>query len=496
MGTRIDGRRRPGLCRLALAAALALAPLAVSAGAGAAAERLVKVGGGAVESLSVTKGKSETMRTTASFADLVVGDPEIADVVPLTDQSFYVLGKSVGQTNVTVYDGKKQLIGIVDVEVGHDVDRLQAELVKRVPGGAIRSSSVNGKIMLSGTVPDATSVERAVTIAKQFGPDVINSLSVGTSQQVMLEVRFVEVKRTAGRELGINWAVGRNNISGVNVGAGGSQKVTLPAGSSTGGLFAGAGGLLSSSAPYASAVVQLVADGVNVDALIRALESRGIARRLAEPNLVALSGDTASFLAGGEIPIPVAADDNKVTVSYKTYGVGLSFTPTVLDRGQINLKIIPEVSEVDTSDYYGTSNLNVPSFVVRRANTTVELRDGQSLAIAGLLQAKSATAVQQLPWVGSLPVIGPLFRSTNFQKDETELVILITPRLVRPVPPGVALQAPTDTLKPATDRDIFLNGKLETRDDLTRFVAAGGRRPLLTGHILDTAKGTAYAAAR
>jgi pilus assembly protein CpaC len=496
---RIDRRRPRAVAFVALVAALAVAPvpspIAGGVGTAVAAERLVKVGGGAVEQLRVTKGKSETMRMSASFADLVVGDPDVADVVPLTDQSFYVLGKAVGQTNITVYDGKKQLVGIVDVEVSHDAARLQEELSKRVPGGSIRASSVNGKILLSGTAPDATGVERAVTIAKQFGPDVINSVSVGTSQQVMLEVRFVEVKRNAGRELGVNFTGKSSSITNT-LSDGGNTSGTLPNGQSAGGLFTGAASLLSGSAPYGTGVVQLVADNLNVDLLIRALEERGVARRLAEPNLVALSGDTASFLAGGEIPIPVAAEDNKVTVTYKTYGVGLAFTPTVLDRGQINLKIIPEVSEIDTTDYYGTGTINVPSFVVRRANTTVELRDGQSLAIAGLLQSKSASAVQQLPWVGNLPVIGPLFRSTSFQKDETELVILITPRLVRPVAPGTALRTPADKLRPGTDRDIFLDGKLETRDDLVRFIAAGGRRPLLTGHILDLETGDKHVVQR
>lgn len=497
MGTRMDFRRRP-LRRLLLAGALALAPLvATGVSAFAAGERVVRVGNGStVESLHLTKGKSETMRISTSFADLVVGDPEIADVVPLTDQSFYILGKAVGQTNVTVYDGKKQLLGIVDIEVGHDADKLQDELSKRVPGGSIRASTVNGKIMLTGTVPDAPAVERAVTIAKQFGPDVINSISVGQSQQVMLEVRFVEVKRNAGRELGINVTAKSSKITGDTLSSGGGTSGTLPASGGAAGLFTGASALLSGSAPFASGVVQLVAGGVKVDALVRALEERGLARRLAEPNLVALSGDTASFLAGGEIPIPVSAEDNKVTVTYKTYGVGLAFTPTVLDHGQINLKIIPEVSEIDSTNYYPTGSINVPSFVVRRASTTVELRDGQSLAIAGLLQSKSETTVQQLPWVGTLPVIGPLFRSSSFLKDETELVILITPHLVRPVPPGVALRAPTDMLKPGTDKDVFVDGKLETRDDLNRFVAAGGRRPLLTGHILDNVKGEFHAAAR
>jgi pilus assembly protein CpaC len=463
-----------------------------------AGERILKVGGGSVEQLRVTKGKSDTMRTSTSFADLVVGDPEIADVVPLTDQSFYVLGKGVGQTNISVYDSKKKLVGIVDVEVGHDAERLQQELTQRVPGSTIRASTVNGKIMLSGTAPDATSVERAVTIAKQFGPDVINSLSVGTSQQVMLEVRFVEVQREAGRDLGINF--GSHSKSQIyNPAANGYEgpgKVTYTNGANAAGLFTGAAALLSGGAPYAEALVQLAGNGLNIEALIRALEEKGVARRLAEPNLVALSGDTASFLAGGEIPIPISNTDGQVSISYKTFGVGLAFTPTVLDKGQINLKIIPEVSELDYSNAVTLSNTSIPSLVVRRANTTVEMRDGQSLAIAGLLQTTNSTAIQQMPWIANVPVLGTLFRSTSFQKHETELVVIITPHLVRPVAPGMALKTPIDQMKPGTDAQVFGEGKPETRDDLQRFIEKGGSRPLLTGHIIADPKGEKNVAAR
>jgi pilus assembly protein CpaC len=487
---------RPSLLLMGLALA---GPAFVSAPTGVQAlERLLKVSGGSVEQMRVTKGKSETIRTQTSFADLVVGDPEIADVVPLTDQSFYVLGKGVGQTNISVYDSKKQMIGIVDIEVGHDAQRLQEEISQRISGATIRASTVNGKIMLSGTAPDASSVERAMTIAKQFGPDVINSLSVGTSQQVMLEVRFVEVQRDAGRDLGINFGSHNSNITFNPAASGyeGAGKITYPTGTNTGGLFTGAAALLSGNAPYASALVQLAGNGFNIEALVRALEEKGVARRLAEPNLVALSGDTASFLAGGEIPIPIANTDGQVTISYKTFGVGLAFTPTVLDKGQINLKIIPEVSELDYSNAITLSNTSIPSLVVRRANTTVEMRDGQSLAIAGLLQTTNSTAIQQMPWIANMPVLGALFRSTSFQKHETELVVIITPHLVRPVAPGMALKTPIDEMKPGTDAQVFAMGKPETRDDLQRFIAKGGNRPLLTGHIIADPKGEKNVASR
>ncbi|MEJ1159513.1 type II and III secretion system protein family protein [Prosthecomicrobium sp. N25] len=458
-----------------------------AAGPAEAQERIVRVASGRPEHIRVSQGKSETLRVENPFADLVVGDPEIADVVPLTDKSFYVLGRAIGTTNVSVYDSRKQLLGIVDIEVSHDTGRLESEIQRRLPSSNIRVSTYNGKIMLSGTVRDAVSADKAMLIAKQFGPDVINSLSVGGSQQVMLEVRFVEANRNAGREIGINWGLGSSRISR-NLGSGGATSGTYPPNANVGGAFTGTPGLLSGDNPFGVAVAQILGDGIRADLLIRALEEQGIGRRLAEPNLVALSGDTASFLAGGEYPIPVNNKDNQVTIEYKKFGVGLAFTPTVLENGLINLKIVPEVSELDYSNPLTLSGTTIPSLIVRRADTTIELRDGQSFAIAGLLQANSSNMLQQLPWLGSVPVLGALFRSTNYQKSETELVIIVTPRLVRPVVPGQALRTPLDNLRAPNDPELFLLGKTEVRKDKVQPplpTPAEG----LSGHILDMPNG-------
>jgi pilus assembly protein CpaC len=460
------------------------------------AERVVRVGGGKVDAISVARGKSETLRVDVPFADLVVGDPEIADVVPLTDRSFYILGRAVGGTNVSVYDAKKQLIGIMDIEVGFDAARLQAEIAQRLPASQISVSTVNGKLMLSGTVRDAPSVDRAVTIARQFGPEVINSLTVGSAQQVMLEVRFVEASRDAGRDLGINWGIRSTDVKyqpGVGFGPG---SISYPNNQTNGGVFAGAGQLLSGNAPFGVAVAQILGNGIAADVLIRGLEERGIARRLAEPNLVALSGETASFLAGGEYPIPIASKDGTVTIDYKQFGVGLAFTPTVLDRGLINLKIVPEVSELDYSNPLTLAGTSIPSLVVRRANTSIELRDGQSFAIAGLLQSNASSLVNQYPWLGGVPVLGMLFRSSTYQKHESELVIIVTPRLVRPVVPGQVLKTPLDTLKPANDVDLFVNGRGELSAAQLRLVEKGGELTSLTGHIIDSPKGGTRVAKR
>ena len=248
----------------------------------------------------------------------------------------------------------------------------------------------------------------------------------------------------------------------------------------------GTAGLISGAAPFGTVVGTLISNGVQVDAMIRGLEERGLARRLAEPNLVALSGDTASFLAGGEFPFPVQSQLGQVTVEFKKFGVGLAFTPTVLDHGVINLKIEPEVSQLDPTNFVQVGGIRVPSLIVRRANTTIELRDGQSFAIAGLLQSVSSTDASQLPWLGDVPVIGALLRSTHFQKRETDLAIIVTPRLVRPTRPGDTVRTPLDNTAPGNDAEQFLLGRAE----VPKGRPANGRPagPRQVGHILNVSR--------
>jgi pilus assembly protein CpaC len=229
--------------------------------------------------------------------------------------------------------------------------------------------------------------------------------------------------------------------------------------------------------------------GLSIDVALNALEQKGLARSLAEPNLVALSGDTASFLAGGEFPIPVPGSLGSVTLEYKRYGVGLAFTPTVLRAGLINIKIEPEVSQLDTAHPIQVAGISVPPLIVRRASTTVELRDGQSFVIGGLLQNQSATAQDQLPWLGDVPVLGALFRSAEYQKKETDLAIIVTPHLVQPISPGTPVKTPLDGTLPANDIDFFLMGKSEITPADAR-MAVGQMQPN-TGHILDLPKGAA-----
>ena len=486
-------RRGGWLSVLAVAVALLALPLVAVSNANAPARTIKISGSDHTAMVMVTIGKSQDVQTGTSFADVTVGDPEIADVNPITDHTLSILGKKIGTTRVSVYSTGKKLIGILDVEVSYDISRLVNELKRRFPGSSLRAASVNGRIMLSGEVADATTLDQAVTIARQFGPDIINAVSVMSPQQVMLEVRFIEISRTAGRELGVQWnRFGDHSIT--NIGSGQSAS-NLPSVTET------AAGVLSGSSPFGFMIGRIVAGGVSTDVLINALEQKGIARSLAEPNLVALSGDTASFLAGGEYPIPVASSLGQTTVSYKKYGVGLAFTPTVLSRGLINIKIEPEVSQIDTTHTVSVSGgISVPALTVRRASTTVELRDGQSFVIGGLLQTDNKNQVEQLPWLGSVPVLGTLFSSKSFQKNETDLAIIVTPHLVRPARPGDLIKSPADDTRPPSDPDFFLMGKAElTREEARKpglgqsHVVAAGSQPF-TGHMLDMSRGISDAA--
>jgi pilus assembly protein CpaC len=486
---------------MALGGALAASLLFV-AGDAYAQDRIIQISGNNHTAMvTVTLGKSQDVRTGTSFVDVMVGDPEVADVNPLTDHTLSILGKKIGTTRVQVYAEGKKLIGIFDVEVSYDISRLTNELKRRFAGSHLQASSVNGRIMLSGEVADAATLDKAVTIARQFGPEIINSVSVMSPQQVLLEVRFIEISRTASRELGVQW----NRFGGSSTTNIGSMQPagSLPLPTPGSGTFpvGEAAGLLSGASPFGFAIARIAGGGALTDVAINALEQKGIARSLAEPNLVALSGDTASFLAGGEYPIPVAGNLGQISVDYKKYGVGLAFTPTVLSRGLINLKIEPEVSSIDyTHPVAISATVSVPSLIVRRASTTVELRDGQSFVLGGLLQSNNQNSIDQLPWLGSVPVLGALFSSKSYQKNETDLVIVVTPHLVRPARPGDVIRTPADDTVPPNDVDFFLLGKTEvTRAQAialtpvtARFADAGGRP--FTGHMLDLPKGDSDAA--
>lgn len=427
---------------------------------------------------TVTLHQSRVLRVSEAFAETLIANDKIADILPITDRSVYVVGKGVGTTSLAILNEDKRVIDVFRIEVTHDLDDLRRKLIEAVPNGNIRVMGANGRILLSGSVPDALAAERAVALAEQYAPDAVtNAIAVRTSQQVLLEVRFIEASRLASRELGIGL---RTRGGGLDAEIGG-QAVVSP---TTGSLVTSA--LLSGTQPFGTLIANLLDRGTRADAIVRALEQKGLARRLAEPNLVTLSGETANFLAGGEFPFPIDSGNNVITIEFKRFGVALDFTPTVLGDGLINLKIAPEVSELDPTGGVTINGAVIPGIVVRRASTSVELRDGQSFAVAGLLQNKNVRNTSQVPWLGSVPVLGTLFKSAEFAKNETDLVIIVTPRLVRPATTGEHLTAPTDLVKASNDAEFFLGGRQEkaTRDTRrARRVARAQVKP--HGHILN-----------
>ncbi len=462
-----------------------------------------------VQHVVITLGKSVTLPVPRAFTSAVVGSPDIADALPMTDRTLYIQAKKVGTTNVSIFDESMRLIKVVDVEVALDTGNIQSKIRASTGSAGIHVSNDNGQIMLTGTANDAVAADRAYNVAKTWAGNgtVVNAMSIASPQQVMLKVRFLEVSRDAGRELGINWAaINRSGTRGVTTGLGGlttsppqiggtnagavtcaPSGICPPNGS---GIFQTIGTLVGSNvgSPFGVLLAEIVNKGIQIDSLITALETKGLLQRLAEPNLVALSGDTASFQAGGQFPVPIAVTSGvgvaTPTIEFKDFGVLLRFRPTVLNSGIINLSISPEVSELDFTNAVTISGTTIPSITLRKATTTVELRDGQSFAIAGLLQADNARNISQLPWLGSVPVLGALFRSSAYQKAETDLVIIVTPSFVQPAPPGAHLATPFDNHVPSNDVDFFLLGQMEESKKYTDFVATGGDIHGPYGHMI------------
>ena len=457
--------RRLGLMAVALAASSIVMPAA-----GQSAGIRVAEGVSAGE-VAVPVNKSQVIRSDRPYAKALIGNPEIADLLPLTNQSLYVLGKKAGTTSLTLYDRRNMLIAVIDVVVGPDVTTLKRQLSDLMPNDQVGARISNDSIILEGIVSSGPSADRAVQIAETFAPGkVVNMLSIGSAQQVMLEVRFSEVKRSTLKQVGAGFLVGNES---------GSFNGAVGGGASLGSTVNSVTGVANPSSLALGAIVdsfgiltkRFGAFGLDFNSVLDALERKGAITTLAEPTLVALSGETASFLAGGEFPVPVLGNsggggsggnnNSSITVQFKPFGVSLAFTPTVLADGVINLVVAPEVSSIDPTASIVINNLRIPGLQTRRAKTTVELHDGESFAMAGLLRTDFQDTVRQFPILGSIPIIGALFRSTNFQREETELVIIVTPRLVRPVRAN-AMKLPTDRVGPPNEADLFLLGRTDT----------------------------------
>lgn len=390
-------------------------------------------------------GHARILEMPIPVRDVVVANGVVADVSIRRRDQVFVVGKTVGQTNVFFMDRAGQVIRRLEVQVNLDAGTLNDTLRRLLPDERIRAESIGGTLFLSGSVRSAGAVANATQVARRFVPDaanVVNLLKVADEQQVLLRVRVAEVQRTALKELGLyTWLrnFGSLNLTDIAPFSGAGLTSTNVAGS-----WLQANGRLATKYEF----------------MVRALEKDGLIKTLAEPNLTAISGETAKMLAGGEYPVPVAQKDGNVTIEFKPFGVALGFTPVVVGEGRISLKLASEVSAIDKTFEVGVGTITVYGLKVRRAETSVELPSGGTLMIAGLIQNDSLNNVDGLPYLKDVPILGQLFRSESFQRNESELVVMVTAMIVKPVD-GNRLAVPTDGFSPGSDLDVYLLGRLQ-----------------------------------
>ena len=397
--------------------------------------------------LEVNKGT--LIRLNAPAATVFIANPDVADVQVKSPSLIYISAKSPGETVIYAVDASDSVLLNSPVRVEHDISRLRSSLRQLAPGERISADSVDGNLVLTGIVSDAGRADKARALAAAIagevkGSQVINRMTVATPNQVSLHVRIAEVSLTALSAIGVNWhKLGSNLIINTN----NPTSITNVLGSNT--IIIGR---LASQA---------------ISATVDALAQEGLVTDLAEPDLVALNGQTASFLAGGEFPVPIAGSSSAtngvptITVEFKSFGVSLAFTPTIIDAHHLNLRVRPEVSALTSVGAVSvpitsTQTITIPALTVRRAETSVELGSGESFALAGLLQHTSEQDISKIPLLGDIPILGALFRSNRFNRNETELVIIVTPYLVNPV--GTRVAAPTDGLVlPSDPQQVFFS---------------------------------------
>ncbi|MFZ5668438.1 MAG: type II and III secretion system protein family protein [Pseudomonadota bacterium] len=428
--------------------------LAGGAPAAGSTVRVDLTAGGASQNLSLPRGKSAVIELPVDVRDILITNPAVADAVLRTPRRIFVLGMATGQTDAILFDASGRRILSLNIRVDADAGALADTINRVLPGARVAVEPMGDAVILTGVVASAGDAEKAGQIAQRYvarPEQVLNMVAVAGKDQVMLRVRVVEVQRSVIKQLGVNLnAVIQQGTGQITFGqtANFSINGTMPGGVSAGGTYSGP-------------------QGDSITGSIRAFERVGLVRTLAEPNLTAVSGEAARFLAGGEYPVPVNQDstNGSVTVEYKPFGVGLAFTPVVLSGGRISLKISTEISELTTQGAFtlggGSSNtsLTIPALTVRRAETSIELPSGGSMMIAGLIQQTERENFDALPGVGSVPVIGSLFRSRDFLQGDTEMVVLVTAYIVDPNNPG-AFQTPADGLQFANDADTLLFGRL------------------------------------
>lgn len=445
----------------------------------------------AVPRQQLTVGKSIRILSPENITRVSVGAKEVADFVLLSPREVYVTGIAPGLTNLMLWGAGNRVIRVYDLSVSPDVSRLKQVIHDLLPdeSATIKVMANQDSIALSGTVRDAGSLQKVLSLAESYAPKkVLNLLSVGGVQQIMLEVRVAEMSKDVINRMGINL----NAIS-----SDGNFLYTL-----IGGLTSI--GTITSSGSSTTTLEQGTAVGrwnftngsttTTVTGVLDALKENGLARILAEPNLVCLNGQSADFLAGGQIPIPVSAGLGTTTIEWKDYGVGLKFTPTIVDGDHINLQVHPEVSQLDYTHGYtpSGSSSSIPAISSRRTSTTVELRNGQSFAIAGMLSQSSHNDVDKYPMLGDVPILGNLFKSSSYQKNQTELVIIITAHLVKPLDKK-HMVLPTDFGHEPDDMEFYLNidkgAKARPQAPAETVGASGARLDGDFGHVIPVAAG-------
>jgi pilus assembly protein CpaC len=430
------------------------------------------------QSITLGAGKSLVVELDAEAHDVLVSSPDIVDAVVRSPKRIFLLGLKTGQTNAFFFDSNNHQILSLDIRVEKDVTDLSAMMKAALPNSAIKVQAMNDNVILAGTVASAEEASRATNLAASFTGDVkkvVNMLSVSGGEQVMLKVRIAEMNRNVAKQFGVNLA----SAQFIGGAVGGNAPLVLSSsnpfgllgkalsdatGAQVGQVCAGTTSTVSNPLQVFNAAGGTCSINTNAQASLSAFEQVGLVHMLAEPNLTAVSGETAKFLAGGEFPIPAARDNNgNITVDYKQFGVGLSFTPVVLSSGMISLQISTEVSQLTTAGSYqigsGANALTVPALAVRRASTTVELPSGGTFAIAGLMQHNTSQTIDGLPGAKDLPVLGALFRSRDYQDDQTELVVLASVYLAQPTSEA-AVAAPTDGFVAPTDPETLLLGRL------------------------------------
>lgn len=402
--------------------------------------------------IQVEINKGAMMRLPGNASVVAVADPEVADVEVLAPNLISIQGRSVGQTTVIAFNEGGDEILNETITVSHNISNLKKLIRQIMPDSNIRFDSVDGALVMSGSVASPLEADNIRRMVEPFlGEDaLVNMLDVQGSDQVMLKVRVAEVSRSELKRFGINLAAVLSQssdfafglVTGRDLGAGGVGAIARGDGNNNIGLGYDSGNL-------------------DVNSVIDALAEDNVIKLLAQPNLTTASGRTANFLAGGEFPIPVPGENSQVTIEWRQYGVALQFTPHVLSKDKISLTVAPEVSELSQIGAVNLQGFNVPALTTRRAETTVELGSGQSFAVAGLLQSGSSNDVSKFPGLGDIPVLGALFRSTEFQNDQSELVIIVTPYIVRGVPES-ELADPTEGYIPPTDPERILEGHTYT----------------------------------